>query len=139
MEEQTKRTLLISGIILFFLGLLNGFVIPFFAIVRSGLSAHLAAVQGGMALLIFGLILKYIKLKKSGLTSAAWLIIYSMYAAWIALLLAASWVEKSAPQKLIIKLIAYTGGAAATAGVAVLMFGLFAYKNTVRIPESENN
>lgn len=138
MEEQAKRTLLIAGSFLFFLGLLNGFMIPFFSHVRGGLSAHLAAVQGGMALLIFGLMMKYIKLSASKVKYAAWLNIYSMYAAWTALLLSATWgVEKSELQKTIIKSFAFTGGAATTTGVALILIGLFSYWNLL-LPASRN-
>jgi hydroxylaminobenzene mutase len=127
--------LLIAGTFLFFLGLLNGFVSPFFTAIRVGLSAHLAAVQGGMALLVFGLMLKYIKLHVPGIRLAAWLNIYSMYAAWIALLLSAMWgAEKSEMQKGIIKIFAYTGGVATIVGVAFILTGLLSYKRL----QSEN-
>lgn len=127
-SEKARTTLLISGTLLFFIGLLNGFVIPFFTVPKGGLSAHLAAVQGGMALIIFGLILKYMKLKNSQLNFVAWSNTYSMYAAWMALTLAASWgADKTAQQKTIIKLLAYTGGIATTAGVVFILVGLLAF------------
>ena len=131
-SEKARTTLLISGTLLFFIGLINGFVIPFFAVPKGGLSAHLAAVQGGMALIIFGLILKYLKLKNSQLTFVAWSNTYSMYAAWMALTLAASWgADKSTNQKTIIKLFAYTGGIATTAGVVFIIIGLLAHNRVV--------
>ncbi|HEY3430718.1 MAG TPA: hypothetical protein VGK39_08585 [Cyclobacteriaceae bacterium] len=137
-SEKTRYILLISGTLLFFIGLLNGFIIPFFSVPRGGLSAHLAAVQGGMALIIFGLILKYMKLKSSQFTFVAWSNIYSMYAAWLALTLAASWgTDKSIHQKTIIKLLAYTGGVATTAGVIFIFVGLLAYNRITEKIESK--
>lgn len=128
-SEKARYTLLIAGTFLFFIGLLNGFVIPFFAVPKNGLSAHLAAVQGGMALIIFALTVQYINLKNSQLAFVAWSNIYSMHAAWLAFTLAASWgADKSIQQKTIIKLLAYTGGFATTAGVAFILIGLINYR-----------
>lgn len=54
MIEHQGHYLLVNGMLLFILGLLNGLVIPFFKNKRMGLSAHLAGVQNGMVLLLFG-------------------------------------------------------------------------------------
>jgi hydroxylaminobenzene mutase len=83
------RRLCLHGAILFFLGLLNGALVPAFTNTRLGLSAHLAGVQNGMVLLIFGLLWKHLALAPGRLRVAAWSSIGSMYAIWLALLLGA--------------------------------------------------
>ena len=50
------RQLIILGVVLFLIGLIQGALIPFFHNPRMALSAHLAAVQSGMAMVIFGII-----------------------------------------------------------------------------------
>jgi len=83
--------------------------------------------------------LKYVKLSASKIKYAAWLNIYSMYAAWMALLLSAIWgAEKCESQKAVIKLFAYTGGVAITIGVALIIIGLFAY-NWISPTTTEGN
>ncbi len=67
MTQQTMRQLLIFGVLLFLFGLLNGAVIPYFTNPRMGLSAHLAGVQNGMVLLIFGLLWPYLTLSSTTL------------------------------------------------------------------------
>lgn len=88
-SAQGKR-LVFSGAILFLLGLAQGFAIPIFANTRMALSAHLAAVQSGMALMIFGLIWSMLRLKAVLLSAAFHMIIASMYLIWIAITLAAA-------------------------------------------------
>lgn len=48
--------LLFSGALLFLIGLVQGVAIPKFTNSRMALSAHLSAVQSGMALMIFGIV-----------------------------------------------------------------------------------
>jgi (hydroxyamino)benzene mutase len=91
MTQQPMRQLLIFGVLLFLFGLLNGAVIPYFTNPRMGLSAHLAGVQNGMALLIFGLLWPYLTLSSSTLSATYWLSLYGMYAIWGGLLFAAVW------------------------------------------------
>ena len=91
MVEYQSHYLLVNGMLLFILGLLNGLVIPFFKNPRMGLSAHLAGVQSGMVLLLFGFLWTHISLPENILAACYWLSLYSMYAIWLALLLAAIW------------------------------------------------
>lgn len=51
-----STTLCFAGLLLFMLGLLNGFAIPRLQSPRLGLSAHLAAVQSGTFLIAIGLL-----------------------------------------------------------------------------------
>ena len=55
--EAVSSTLSFMGALLFLLGLLTGFGIPAFRSPRIGLSAHLDAIQSGLALIAFGLLL----------------------------------------------------------------------------------
>ena len=50
MDEALQRLLAYTGVLLFFLGLLTGAAIPFVRSPRIGLSAHVAAIQSGLAL-----------------------------------------------------------------------------------------
>jgi hydroxylaminobenzene mutase len=84
-------TLGAAGLILFLLGLLNGFVIPVSRSPRIGLSAHLTGVQSGTFLIAVGLFWPQMHLAAawSGiLAHATWI---SLYAVWFSLLLAGLW------------------------------------------------
>lgn len=78
-----------SGALLFLLGLLEGVAIPYFTNNRMGLSAHLAAVQSAMALMVFGAIWSHVQLSDKLSNLAGWSGIFSMYVVWIGLTLAA--------------------------------------------------
>jgi len=77
------------GALLFVLGLVNGALVSGFVNSRMGLSAHLAGVQNGMVLLIFGLVWQRLSLSARAGRIAELASIFSMYAIWAALLLAA--------------------------------------------------
>jgi hydroxylaminobenzene mutase len=83
--------LLFWGALLFFLGLVQGGAIPAFENPRMALSAHLAAVQSGMALMIFGLAWSLLALGAAWRRAAFWAAILSMYLVWIAITLGAAW------------------------------------------------
>src|SRR5579862_10072938 len=83
------EVLCFAGVLLFLLGLLNGFAIPVRRSPRLGLSAHLTAVQSGAFLLGLGLLWP-----KLGIDAAGWggaladAIAASCYMIWLSLLLA---------------------------------------------------
>ncbi|HLY54456.1 MAG TPA: hypothetical protein VKS60_02795 [Stellaceae bacterium] len=83
------EVLCFAGVLLFLLGLLNGFAIPVSRSPRLGLSAHLTAVQSGAFLLGLGLLWP-----KLGIDAAGWggaladAIAASCYMIWLSLLLA---------------------------------------------------
>lgn len=138
MVEHQSHYLLVNGMLLFILGLLNGLMIPFFKNKRMGLSAHLAGVQSGMVLLLFGFLWARLSLPEILLSASYWLSLYSMYAIWLALLLAAIWgssrstpiagagFEASKQQELIVKLLLVSGSLAIIAASSALLWGLFA-------------
>jgi (hydroxyamino)benzene mutase len=83
------KTLLFAGAVLFLVGLAQGVVIMNFANPRMGLSAHLTAVQCGMALMIFGLAWPFVRLGRGLLKAAMWSGIFGMYVVWAAITLGA--------------------------------------------------
>lgn len=76
-----------TGLLLFFLGLANGFLIPAGRSPRIGLSAHLAGVQSGTFLIAAGLMWPMMRLWPAldrPIAHALWI---SLYAVWVSLLL----------------------------------------------------
>jgi hydroxylaminobenzene mutase len=97
--NDTGKKLIFFGAVLFLLGLLQGGLIPHFLNSRMALSAHLAAVQSGMALMIFGLLWGLIALQQKWLSIAYYSGVASMYLVWIAISLAAAvGASKALPQ-----------------------------------------
>lgn len=88
--STAQRTLLVAGAALFLLGLLEGAAVPAFANPRMALSAHLTAVQSGMALMIVGIIWPAGSLPPRTGAIARWAIIIGMYGLWIGLTSAAA-------------------------------------------------
>lgn len=89
LTSALSKMLLIHGTVLFLLGLLNGLAVQRFKNPRMGLSAHLAATQNGIVLWAFGLIWPHAML---GPVAQQWVAVgavASLYAIWLALLLAA--------------------------------------------------
>ena len=138
MVEYQSHYLLVNGMLLFILGLLNGLVIPLFKNKRMGLSAHLAGVQSGMVLLLFGFLWARLSLPEILLSTSYWLSLYSMYAIWLALLLAAVWgSSRSTPiagagfqasnrQEQIVQLLLVSGSVAIIVASGALLWGLLA-------------
>ena len=77
------------GAMLFMLGLLTGFAIPSFRSPRIGLSAHLAAIESGLALIAFGLMLPHLALSAGWAGAIGHSLWISLYMLWIGLLFAA--------------------------------------------------
>ncbi len=90
-ERIHIQKLIFAGVFIFFLGLLNGTMIPFFTNTKLGLSAHLSALQHGFVLILFGLIWNRINLSEKSLTWCYRFIVYGMYGIWIGLVLGAAW------------------------------------------------
>jgi len=129
--------LLFHGTLLFLLGLINGALIPIFFNKRMGLSAHLAGVQNGLALIAFGLIWSYADVPLPSV--AYWSSLYSMYGIWIGLVLAGIWgTSKSTPiagkgfsasawKETLVTVIIKSASVAAILATSLLLVGL--YKN----------
>ncbi|MEO0559814.1 MAG: hydroxylaminobenzene mutase [Bacteroidota bacterium] len=85
----TGRRLLIHGTVLFLLGLLNGFLVPYLPNPRMGLSAHLAGVQDALVLWAFGLMWAHVQLDGWMERTAYGTALLGMYGLWVGLLLSA--------------------------------------------------
>ena len=89
MTSLAKR-LIFWGAVLFLLGMLQGLLIPFFTVPRMAVSAHLSALQSGMAIMIFGVIWRFINLGDTWLKICCSFHILSGYIVWIAINLSAA-------------------------------------------------
>jgi (hydroxyamino)benzene mutase len=84
------KTLVIAGALLFLLGLLQGAAVPGFANPRMALSAHLTALQSGMALMILGITWSMVGWSRTFEKLSFYTTIVGMYALWLGLTLAAA-------------------------------------------------
>lgn len=90
-EGNAKRRLIWHGLVLFFLGLLTGFVIPAMVSPRLGMSAHVEAILNGMFLILAGgIVWDRLVLSRRIATAVCWLLLYSAYGSWLFCLLAAA-------------------------------------------------
>jgi len=85
-----SKTLVFSGALLFFLGLVEGAAVPIFANPRMALSAHLTAVQSGMALMLLGLTWSMASWSPTMERVSSWFNIGGFYALWLGLTVAAA-------------------------------------------------
>jgi len=81
--------LIFAGALLFTIGLFGGALIPVFKNRRMALSAHLAAVQSGTAVIVFGLIWSLVELSPSLSAFAKWALIAGNYLIWMGMIIAA--------------------------------------------------
>lgn len=84
------RSLIIVGATLFLLGLLQGAAVQMFDNPRMALSAHMTAVQSGMALMIVGAIWSVVSLSAALARIARATLIAGMYGLWLGLTLSAA-------------------------------------------------
>jgi hydroxylaminobenzene mutase len=131
------QNLVFLGMVLFLIGLVQGALIPNFHNPRMALSAHLAAVQSGMAMAIFGLIWSLIGLNEKFLKVAYYANIMGLYAVWIAItlgaILGASRALPIAGQgfsagptgETVVEIIVTLGAAATVVSVGLIVFGLY--------------
>ncbi len=87
--SPTGFELIFSGALLFLVGLVQGVAIPKFKNSRMALSAHLSAVQSGMALMIFGVIWSLVALPVSWHTPVKLALILSVYLIWFGITVSA--------------------------------------------------
>jgi (hydroxyamino)benzene mutase len=85
-----QKSLVVAGAILFLAGLLQGAVIQGFANPRMALSAHLTAVQSGMALMIAGIVWSAVTLSPGLANIARLTVIVGIYSLWLGLTLSAA-------------------------------------------------
>lgn len=89
MSEGLQGSLAFAGTLLFLLGLLTGAGIPFFRGPRIGLSAHVAAIQSGLALIAVAWLGGRLVLSDGWAAAIAHGLWISLYVLWIGLVFAA--------------------------------------------------
>lgn len=88
MKKQSNR-LIYLGVLLFFLGLIVGLIVPILANPRMGVSSHIEGVLNGIFLIILGLIWDKISLSDKWLKITFRLAIYGTFMNWFGILIAA--------------------------------------------------
>lgn len=85
-----SKLLIVAGTVLFLFGILQGAVVQEFVNPRMALSAHLTAVQSGMAVTLAGILWPNVTLSAIMNAAARWSIIVGMYGLWFGLTLSAA-------------------------------------------------
>ena len=87
--NDAKRRLLWHGILLVFMGLLTGAFLQSYTNPRLGLSAHLGGVMNGTFVALIGVAWDQLRLSPRPAAALFWSAVYSGYANWVGLFLAA--------------------------------------------------
>jgi hydroxylaminobenzene mutase len=87
--ETVSSTLCFTGALLFALGMLIGAAIPKFRSPRIGLSAHLAAIESGLGLIAFGLLIPHLAISAGWAGAIGYVLWVSLYVMCAGLLFAA--------------------------------------------------
>lgn len=87
---EFQKSLIVAGALLFLIGLLQGAAVHSFTNPRMALSAHLTAVQSGMALMIAGIVWSAVSLHPRIENVARLSVITGMYSLWLGLTLSAA-------------------------------------------------
>jgi hydroxylaminobenzene mutase len=136
LSRQGQRLLQIGvGLLLF--ASFEGFVIPYFAAPRLGLSAHTLSALQSVLLLAIGL--AWTRLNLGGVASrvAFWLLVYSTFAILAAYVLGAFWgagnetmpmaagvAHGSPAQERVIKVVAYSSAPTGIVSFALILWGV---------------
>ena len=118
--DAMDRALLRAGALLFLFGLIEGAVVQSFTNPRMALSAHLTAVQSGIALMIVGVAWPALRLAGLPATIARSSSIAGMYLLWIGLTISAA---TGAGESLPIAGAGYRSDAVAQALVSAAVLG----------------
>lgn len=89
MSDALQALLAWSGVLLFLLGLLTGVAIPAVRAPRIALSAHVAAIESGLALIAVGLLGARLALSDGWAAAIAHGLWISLYVLWVGLLVGA--------------------------------------------------
>lgn len=89
-DRRFDKTLLVAGALLFLIGLVQGALLDQFVNPRMALSAHLTAVQSGMALMIVGAVWQAVALPATLVRLCRWALVTSMYGLWLGLSISAA-------------------------------------------------
>jgi (hydroxyamino)benzene mutase len=88
-NKHQSDKLIFLGVLLFFLGLIVGLLVPVFANPRLGVSSHIEGVLNGIFLIVLGLIWHKVDLTDQWLKITFWLALYGTFANWFGILIAA--------------------------------------------------
>lgn len=88
--SREARSLAVTGALLFLAGLGQGAAIPFFANPRMALSAHLDAVQSGIAVMVAGLFWSCCTWRAATETVARWTLAAGMVGLWLGITVGAA-------------------------------------------------
>jgi (hydroxyamino)benzene mutase len=128
-------TLAFTGMLLFLLGLLNGFAIPRMRSPRLGLSAHLAALQSGVFLIATGLLWPRLGLSAPWSAALGHTLWVSLYMVWLSLVLAGAFgagrglplagqgVTTSRSRQAVVTLLLAIGSLGCTGAIAGVLVG----------------
>ncbi len=131
--QNIPSVLSFAGLLLFFIGLLVGFVIPACRSPRIGLSAHLTGVQSGTFLIAAGLLWPRLALTpavSAVIGHALWGSLYALFASLLlgalfgagrGLPIAGGGVTTTRGRQLTVSVLLIGGSLAATAAVAALL------------------
>jgi (hydroxyamino)benzene mutase len=89
LKKQQSDKLLFLGVLLFFLGLIAGLLVPAMPNPRMGLSGHLEGIMNGIFLMVVALIWTRLELSSGWLRITFWASIYGTFTNLVAVLLAA--------------------------------------------------
>lgn len=134
--NKKSAQLIFWGMVLFFLGLLTGLLIPAMSNQRMGLSAHLEGILNGLFLMILGLIWPKLKCPPPMLKLIYILVLYAGFANFAAVLLAgftgagkmmpiAGGTEGTAMMEFVISFLLITLTISILAAAVLLLYGLY--------------
>lgn len=82
-DQESGRRLIRYGMVLFFLGLVSGCLVPALNASRLALAAHMEGLLNGMFLiLVGGVVWKELRLSERLRAASFWLLLLSAYASW---------------------------------------------------------
>lgn len=134
--NKKSAQLIFWGMVLFFLGLITGLLIPAMTNQRMGLSAHLEGILNGLFLMLLGLIWPKIKCPSRMLKLIYILVLYAGFANFAAVLLAgftgagkmmpiAGGAEGAPALELVISFLLVSLTIAILAAAVLLLYGLY--------------
>lgn len=134
--NKKSAQLIFWGMVLFFLGLITGLLLPAMTNQRMGLSAHLEGILNGLFLMLLGLIWPKIKCPPRMLNLIYILVLYAGFANFAAVLLAgitgagkmmpiAGGVEGSPALELVISFLLVSLTISILAAAVLLLYGLY--------------
>ena len=123
-----SKWLLVSGTALMLVGMIHGFAPDLTPNRALGISAHVAAIQNGTILVVFGLAWSYTDLGRFDQLTGV-LLVVGMYGLWIGLFLAAAMNLRSPGASDITMLIQLLSSISLVIGVSLVLYGFIRKKD----------